>query len=41
MLATVSVAEMANQIPSDMNQGKWENVRVPFSAYEDHFSLIE
>ena len=41
MLATVSVAEMANQIPSDMNQGKWENVRVPFSAYEDRFSLIE
>lgn len=40
-LAIVSVAEMASQIPSDMNQGKWENVRVPYSAYEKRFLPIE
>ena len=39
-LAIVSYAEMARHIPVDSGLGEWDNVRIPFSAFEDAFNYV-
>lgn len=39
-LAIIDVKDMAEQIPSDMNQGKWENATVPYSVFIGRFSSV-
>lgn len=40
-LAKLNVDDVSLQVPTDNNDGEWENVKIPFSIYKDRFIEIK
>jgi len=40
LLAKITVAQMAEHVPSNAGSGQWESVAIPFKAFSDSFGIV-